>query len=314
MRISTKMNRSTRKNIKRERVRISKNIRISTLVTSIVTSIFLVLSLTSLPAFASFSVNRDYVSNGAYGDGQTSEARGPIYGTEPVSQEEIDCQYADLPIKESGHYYGRASVNSGSLTLTSVQNRSTAVFPGTTTSLSVGRATNAGAKTNQIGLEIALGYFYDKNSRLELEYLVNRNLYYNANPALTLPGIAPFNLASEITNNTFLFNGYYDFIFGGYDCFRPFVTVGVGPSFTSVKSCITPEFTNGLTSKRTKQYASIAAGGGIGFNYNFLPRWFFTASFRYIYLGAVKLEPNSSIRLQGTYYYAPISIGLLYVF
>lgn len=285
--------------------RMSKKIRISALI---------FLSLISVPVFASFTVNRDYISNGAYGDGQTSAARGPIYGTEPVSQEEIDCQYADLPIKESGHYYGRASVNSGSLTLTNVQNRSTAVFPGTTTSLSVGRTTNAGAKTNQIGLEIALGYFYDKDARLELEYLVNRNLYYNASPTLTLPGIAPFNLTSEITNNTFLFNGYYDFIFAGYDCFRPFVTIGVGPSFTSVKSCITPAFTNGLTSRRTKQYASIAAGGGIGFNYNFLPRWFFTASFRYIYLGAVKLEPNSSIRLQGTYYYAPISIGLLYVF
>lgn len=279
---------------------------------------FLALSLVfaSVPVFADFSVNRECQPCEFNVDGHTSCAHGPVPGSEPDSPFEEDAILYSLPIKETGHYYGRGSVNAGTLNLTNISNRSTSTFPsgGVQTTFSGGVLTRPSAHTNQIGLEVALGYFFSKNFRLELEYLVNRNLNYNANPAISLTGIPPFNLAAEVTNNTFLLNGYYDFIFCDFDKLRPFGTVGFGPSFNSVKATITPPFTNGLSSQRTKQFVSIALGGGVGFSYNFCPRWFLTASLRYIYLGTVKIEPDPNFRLQGNYSYLPLSVGLLYIF
>jgi opacity protein-like surface antigen len=279
--------------------------KINTTIRTIIKIGTLSLSFTSLPAFAAFGVNSEYQSADTYGNGQISCFRGAMTGDNHLTAEEEALLLENLPLREVGHYYGRVSGNSGTLALGSIQNRSMGVNSGAFV------ATNR-ARLNQVGLEIALGYVYDKSSRLELEYLVNRNLTYTANPVLGLPAVRR-SITSQITNNTFLVNGYYEFVFGGYDRFKPFVVFGLGPSFSSVKTSVTPGFVND-SSQRTKQYVSFAFGGGIGFRFSIFTRWYVTASFRYISLGKVKLEPNSSFRLQGSYTYAPVSLGLIYIF
>lgn len=259
--------------------------------------------------FAAFTVNTPYYPADPYDNAQMPCAPDSLACSNPLSPEEEEERLCNLPLKEAKHFYGRAAINAGTLALTNIENRSLGIDATGAVVL------NNGARLpSHIGLEIALGYFYDKNTRFELEYLVNRILTYSANPVLGLPSV-PRSITAHVINNTFLLNGYYEFIFCGFDAFRPFATAGIGPSLNWVKSIIIPgaPATN-PNSQRNKQYVSLALGGGVGFRYIFCNRWSLVASIRYISLGKVKIEPNTDFRLQGSYGYLPISLGLFYVF
>jgi opacity protein-like surface antigen len=254
--------------------------------------------------FSGLCLAGEYQGTEYYGNGQTSCFRGAILGSNTLTPAEEVLLTQDLPIKENGHYYARVCANTGTLTLTNYQRRGRTNFFGT-----VGVVNRS--LTNQIGLEVALGYFFDKRSRLEVEYLVNRNSDFTAT-------VAPFAVPSlnvSVSNNTFLFNGYYEFTVYGYDRFRPFVVFGLGPSFTTVRfSAIAPFSIPGATDNRTRVSTNLAVGGGIGFRFRIFSRWSVTLSFRYISLGTVTAQPNPNFRVQGNYYYSPVSLGLIYVF
>lgn len=263
------------------------------------TLLTLFISIFSLGFLGSFAYAGEYQGTEVYGNGQTSCFRGAMTGSRGLTPEEEAYLATDLPIKENGHYYARVSANTGTLTLSNYQRRGRSNFLGNT-------AVVNRAQVNQIGLEVALGYFFDKDSRLELEYLVNRTLSFTATvPPSPNPG---FNV--RVSTNTFLFNGYYEFTFHGYDRFRPFIVLGIGPSFTSIRY----NDLTGVSARRTRESVNFSAGGGIGFRFRVFTRWFVSLSFRYIYLGTTTVQPNPNLRFQGNYYYSPVSLGLIYIF
>jgi len=205
------------------------------------------------PTFAAFRVNNQYYPADPYDNAQIPCRPDSQACSNPLSPEEEEARLENLPLKEEKHFYGRASVNSGTLTLSNLENRSLGI------DATGARVLNNRARlASHVGLEIALGYFYDKNSRFELEYLVNRILTYSANPVLGPPSV-PRSMTAHVINNTFLLNAYYEFNFCGFDAFRPFATIGLGPSFNWVQSIITPgaPATN-PNSRRNKQYISAA--------------------------------------------------------
>ncbi len=273
---------------------------------SILVIVSLVFSFITQSACAEYAVVTEYQSPELYGNGQIPCFRGAMTGSNALTPEEEALLISDLPIKTLNHYYARLSGNTGTLTLSSVMapnNNLGGIFSGVS-------VTNNRSHLNQIGFEVAGGYFYDKNSRLEIEYLVNRTLSFS-----TLS--APFLINANINTNTFLFNGYYETNIGGYDRLRLFIVGGLGPTFTNVKTLVSGGGAGGPFTL-TKNYASLAAGGGIGFRFSVFSRFYIQASFRYIYLGKIKIEPligtTGTLRLQGTYSYSPVSLGLIYVF
>lgn len=275
--------------------------------------IFLASYFLASPASAALFGNSEYQSADPFGNAQIPCFNRAMNGGRPLTPEEEALLLGNLPLKETGHYYGRISGNTGTLVLDRVTNRSSTGFVLTSTR----------ARLNQVGLELALGYFYDKSSRLELEYLVNRNLVFTTTVTpLFDPGLG--NFTATISTNTFLFNGYWDFKVGNYDRFRPFLTVGIGPSFNSVRTTGTSVTLGGTTfslANRSRQGVSFAFAVGLGFRFNVFTRWNIVASLRYINLGRVfiepidrRLTPRQIFSFQASYYYVPISLGVIYIF
>jgi len=297
-------------------MKIQKIIRILMARIWMVSFVFVVSYFFAFPVFAALYGNSEYQAADPYGNAQIPCFYRAMTGARPLTPEEEALLLGNLPLKETGHYYGRLSGNSGTLVLDRVNNKS---FGPLTQGLV---AVNTRSRLNQIGLELALGYFYDKSSRLELEYLSNRNMTYKTSilPFILLPSVG--TITSTISTNTFLFNGYYDLKIGHYDRFRPFLTIGIGPSFTSVKTTGNINIPGFPSIQRSKQYVSFAFGGGIGFRFNVFTRWNIVASIRYISLGKIFIEPierrflpaGTSISFQGNYYYVPISLGVIYIF
>lgn len=268
------------------------------------------------PAYADFVVQSEYQSSEPYGNAQLPCFRGG----RPLSTLEEDELARILPLKEVGRFYGRFSVGVGPYTYSAITNKTI----GTATNLDLNGAVVVNSvQRSQVGLEFAVGYVWSKSMRGEIEYLVNRDLTYNANPILTGPNVTARSLSATITNNTFLANLYYDFVFAGYDRFRPFIVGGIGVAVNSVQATISPATISGVPgqvyaqAQKTRQTGSFAWDAGVGFRFSFFTRWFFNFSVRYIFLGTPTVQLGNSpniFKIRGNYSYVPISFGVSYIF
>lgn len=272
-------------------------------------------------ASAGFQTHSDYQSAEPYGNAQTTCFRNAIVGggPSPLSADEEARLVSSLPLKETGHFYGRIGVNNSSVRLsglkTSINNLSTYQTAALTTTKT---------RKNKTGLEMALGYFWSKNFRVELEVLFNKTFNYSSIPMFISPGAAiippPGNINPimdvELKNSTLLMDGYYEFMFGGYDRFHPFVVGVVGVSSNRAKTTLTPRSgvaTDPSGSRITKK-TCLALGGGIGFRFAVFSRVSVYASLRYISLGRTHMQPINNYFIKGNYSTAPFSVGVTYLF
>lgn len=266
---------------------------------------FLTLSIFVMPAYADFGVVDSTKSSGPYGNAQTESFHRAITGGTTLTASEEAELSAALPLQEAQHYYGRARLNFTTLTVDGIKNRS----PGTD---SIGAVGNKRTSVNQTGFEVALGYSWSSSLRGDIEYLVNKNLNYNANPAVTGAGLIPRQLTAEIKNNTLLANVYYEFL--GLNRFKPYLTAGIGPSVNSVRSTITPvTYDNGGSATLRKM--GFAWALGLGMRVAAFERWNLDISYRYIRLGSgVNIKPTGNFKLLADTSMNAVSLGFLYYF
>lgn len=248
--------------------------------------------------WADFLVVSEHQSKEPFGNAQTIKFNQAITGKTPLTPEEEILLIEELPLSEVKRFYGRASINSSTLALDNIRNRSIGLdAPGT--------VFKRHATKSQIGLELAIGYSWERDFRGEIEYLVNKNFNFSASPILsTAP---PRSLSVEIKNNTFLANVYYDF--SGYDRFRPYLTGGLGASVNSVRSNLNPgvSFTN--------NWVNFAWQLGIGFRVSMFTRWFVDIKYRYIRLAnQLRIKPHGDFRLNANYNMNSVSFGVIYLF
>lgn len=256
-----------------------------------------------LPVQAGFEVMESPSAPG-YGNGRTGSFDRAIRGGGPLTPQEQADFAKIVPESDYDRYYGRVKINFSTLILDQIKNTSS--------------DSNAGASVvkkrgtfNQLGMEIAVGHTLEKNVRGELEYLINKNLTYEANPVLSGAGIVSRQLNAQVKNNTILANFYYDF--DGVHRLRPYLTGGIGLAMNSVQSDLTPATTDGGSD--TKRSLKLAWGLGAGMRLAMASRWYIDLGYRYINLGAkTAIEPNSSFELQGNYTMNAISVGLIYLF
>jgi opacity protein-like surface antigen len=259
--------------------------------------------LLSFCACADFDVIQA-VDADTYGNGQTGSFNRAIVGGSTMTAKEQQEIAAMLPAPEEGRFYGRARTNFSSLTLGELKNKST----GANAAGALGKKRSV---TNQTGLEIAIGYMSSANFRTEVEYLINKNLNYLANPVLTGGGIAAAQLNTVIKNNTILLNGYYDF--SVIERFRPYLTGGVGFAANSVQSSLTPVPAGGGSNTLRSLHLAWALGGGM--RIGIFSHWYMDMSYRYVQLGSkLKIQAGPSVDLSGNYSANIFSIGAIYLF
>lgn len=259
-------------------------------------------SLWTLPVQAAFEVvEQNYVPS-EYGNAQTGSFHRAMTGGEEMSAAQ-QAQLAKLvPEKDYPRYYGRFRLNFSTIMLDTLKNKST----GTDANGSVAKKR---ATANQVGFELAIGYSWSKDFRGDIEYLVNKNLNYHANPVL-LNVNTMRQITAQIKNNSLLANIYYDF--AGINRFRPYVTGGAGVAMNSVQTNLIPGGSN------TLRRLSIAWQLGVGFRVAVFSRWFLDTSYRYIRLGnGIDIGANTStsnFKLQGNNSLSATSIGFIYLF
>jgi len=254
-------------------------------------------------AWADFDVIQTEDAN-TYGNAQSGSFNRAIVGGSSMSAKEQQEIAAMLPESENERFYGRVRMNFSSLTLEELKNTS----PGINAIGAVGKKR---ATTNQAGLEIALGYISNGNFRGDLEYLINKNLNYSANPILTGTGITAYEMDTVIKNNTLLLNGYYDFAIT--ERFRPYLTAGAGIAANSVQSNLTPVPAGGGSG--TERSMGLAWAMGAGMRVGIFSRWHMDMSYRYIRLGnRLKIHPGQTVNLSGNYSTSVFSIGAIYLF
>jgi len=265
----------------------------------------LILGLSFTPVHADFGVVDNTKSTMRYGNAETESFHRAITGGTTLTPTE-EAQLADsLPLCEAESYYGRVRLNFGTLSLDALKNRSSGRD-------STGAIVKKKQSVNQTGLEVALGYSWSSSFRGDIEYLVNKNLVYTANPVLSGSGLTPRQLNVQIKNNTLLANLYYEFL--GLNRFKPYLTAGIGPGYNSVQSTITPApyDTGGSASLRKLSFAWAA---GLGLRVSMFTRWSLDVSYRYIRLGSgVSIKPTSQFKLIGDTSLNAVSLGLMYYF
>lgn len=265
----------------------------------------LILSASVMPVQADFGVVDSTTSSTSYGNAQTDSFHRAITGgTTLTPAEEAELSDA-LPLSEAKHYYGRVRLNFGTLTLDDLKNNSSGTD-------AVGAVNKKRVSVNQTGLEIALGYSWSSSFRGDIEYLVNKNLDYTANPVLIGGGLTSRQLTTQIKNNTLLANVYYEFL--GLNRFKPYLTAGIGPSVNSVQSTITPvAYDNGGSATLRKM--GFAWALGLGMRVAAFERWHLDVSYRYIRLGSgISIKPTSSFKLLGSTSLNAVSLGIMYYF
>lgn len=262
-------------------------------------------STISAPVYADFGIMNQTENASTYGNAQTETFRKAITGGSPVPPEDIVELSSQLPEREDARYYGRVRMNYGTLTLDQIKNRATGRD-------SAGAVTKKRTSVSQTGLEIAVGYAWSLNARADIEYLVNKNLTYVANPVLTGSGLTARQLDAQIKSNVLLLNGYYEF--SGLHRLKPYLTVGVGPSMHSVQTSVTPG-SPARTDSATQRSLRLAYSLGAGARMRMYSRWYLDVSYRYMNLGnGVRLMPSSSFKLLSTYSMSAVSLGLVYLF
>ncbi|HXH54835.1 MAG TPA: outer membrane beta-barrel protein [Gammaproteobacteria bacterium] len=266
---------------------------------------FLTLGISSMPVHADFGVVDSARSAAPYGNAQTENFHRAITGGTTLRASEEAELSAALPVHEVESYYARLRLNFSTLTLDALKNRSSGLDK-------TGVVAKKRVSVNQSGLEVALGYSWSPSLRADIEYLVNKNLDYTASPVLTGTGLAPRQLKTQIKNSTVLANVYYEFL--GLNRFKPYLTIGLGPSMNSVQSTITPvTYDNGGSATLRKLGVAWALGGGL--RVAVFSRWHIDVSYRYIRLGnGINIKPTSNFKLLGTTSLNAVSLGLMYYF
>lgn len=265
---------------------------------------FLTLGILSMPVHADFGVVDSARSAEPYGNAQTESFHRAITGgTRLTASEEAELSAA-LPVREAENYYGRLRLNFSTLTLDELTNRSSGPD-------SIGAVAKKRVSVNQTGLEVALGYSWSSSFRGDIEYLVNKNLDYTASPVLTGTP-APRQLTAQFKNSTILANLYYEFL--GLNRFKPYLTVGLGPSVNSVQSTVTPVPYDTGGSATLRKFG-VAWAAGLGLRVAVFSRWHIDVSYRYIRLGSgINIKPTSQFKLLGATSLNAVSLGLIYYF
>lgn len=261
--------------------------------------LFIGIGIFAQAILADFAVREDKYSLENYGDVKEPCYERAVIGGPPFIDEYV------FPLREDRRFYGRASLNSGIYVLSSFKNKSTDVpdVRGTFLRKSI-------TKTNP-GVEFAFGYIWSPRVHGEIEYLLIRNLNYSPNPVFSNVSTQR-SLTATLTNNTLLANIYYDF--GYYARFRPFITVGVGYSYNSAISAISPVPANTIVIAGPKKMSSVALMGGLGFRVHMFTRWFANVSYRYVNLGLVRFQPTMNVTVDANYSVSLFSLGLIYLF
>lgn len=266
---------------------------------------FLIVSILVVPVHADFGVMDSTKPAEPYGNAQSESFHRAITGgTRLTATEEAELS-EELPVRETQHYYARVGLNFSTLKLEQLKNVSLGLD-------SSGVVAKKSVSMNQTGLEIALGYGWSSNLRGEIEYLANKNLNYDASPVVTGAGLTSRQLTAQIKNNTLLANVYYEFL--GLNRFKPYVTVGLGPSLSSVQATITaaPYDAAGSATLR-KTNIAMAFGGGL--RVAMFSHWHIDIRYRYMRLGQkLKFAPTSGFALSGSSNMNAVSLGLMYYF
>ncbi|HRA42950.1 MAG TPA: outer membrane beta-barrel protein [Gammaproteobacteria bacterium] len=265
---------------------------------------FLTLGVSCMSVHADFGVVDSARSAEPYGNAQTGSFHRAITGgTRLTAREEAELSAA-LPVREAENYYGRLRLNFSTLTLDELKNRSSGLDR-------TGLVAKKRVSVNQTGLEVALGYSWSPSFRGDIEYLVNKNLDYTANPVLSGTPAAR-QLRAQFKNSTILANVYYEFL--GLNRFKPYLTVGLGPSVNSVQSSITAAPYDAAGSATLRKFG-VAWAGGVGLRVAVFSRWHIDVSYRYIRLGSgINIKPTSQFKLLGATSLNAVSLGLMYYF
>ncbi len=233
-----------------------------------------------------------------YGNGQNCDFRRAIEGGCPSSPQ-------DAPFRDYQRFYVSAHFAAGTLALSSIVNRSA-------DSRSTGTVVKGKQSKSQTGMTYALGYIFDPNTRLELEYIVISNLIYTANPVLA-NATPSQSLTAEIQNNTVMLNGYLEM--SSLDRLKPYVIGSLGISANSVTSTLTPSAYPGVATSGNRRTAAVAWGLGVGARMGLFQRWFLDFNYRYVKLAQPLFikPPDNNFKLQGQYGLSIFSIGLIYL-
>lgn len=262
------------------------------------------LALAAECVYADFGVIDDNTDSSNYGNGQTGSFYRAINGGSTMSAADQQAIVAMLPLKEADRFYGRARMNFSTLILENIKNLSSG---GDT----YGLVNKKRFVSNQAGFELAVGYLWSPNFRGDIEYLVNKNINYIANPGLTGNVTTTSNLTAVVKNNTILANVYYDFT--ALERFKPYLTGGVGVGANSVDAVLAPAPAAG--GSQTVREMRIAWALGAGLRIGIFSHWYMDMSYRYVRLGsAVNIKPNQTYQLQGVYTANVASIGFIYLF
>lgn len=135
---------------------------------------------------------------------------------------------------------------------------------------------------------------YNVPIRLEFEYAyhdkVNLNSTVTGAPALTISGINITEMKNKnnVTSQTFMFNGYYDFI--NHSKFTPYLSVGLGSAYTKFETAAeiassTTTIENNNASDKSSHFAW-AVGAGVSYAIN--PNLSLDLSYRYLNMGESK--------------------------
>lgn len=260
-----------------------------------------VLVLISTQVVADFDVVEQ--RNERYGNAQSQSFHRAISGGSRESSEDAQMIAAIRPEKIEGNYYGRFRVGFNNLAFDNMSNKSSG-------SEKDGTFSKKRTSNTQTGLEMAVGYGFSKNVRMDVEYIANKNLVYEANPVLSGTGITDRAMSAWIKNNTLLFNGYYEYT--NIYRFFPYITLGAGISVTSVPSLLEPAPTGESSNSRKM---SLAWSFGTGVRINIFKKWFLDASYRYISLGTkIPIKPGGNYKFEGDYSSNVMSIGFIYLF
>lgn len=250
-------------------------------------------------AFAAFDVNQtnngsssNQVDTGSYGNSQTTGFRKAMHSGE-MSTEEQETVTSSLPSKDTEVWYARARLNLSKDTLSRMKNKSTGAFSGLT-------LTQTSVSKHDQSFDVAVGYVFPQ-WRVEFEYIFVPT--YTHTPTPLFVGGAGGGLSTRISTNTFLFNGYYEFL--THDRLKPYVFAGLGFAVNKAISTF-----NGASGP--KYLYGLAGSIGAGSRFKIIDKVFLDAAFRYSALGNFAAETPGNLKVRGTRSLAGVSIGLLF--
>ena len=251
-------------------------------------------------AKADFSVEEPAVTPSPYGQGQSARFTKAIQGGEPMSSEDEAWVARELPDPLTNRYYGRISMNSGSLGLAAFSNKSASVYSASSLSTQKWTVKQKG------GLELAAGYAMS-DFRVELEGLLNKKLTLSSSNFFA----GSQDLAATVTSRTFLLNAYYDWT--ELDPILPYLMGSVGVSMNSTQSGLA-----GASLSASKTKFGLAYGAGIGIRTRlptrFLSRLLLDVGARYTLLGSVQLAPQPGMLFKSKLTMPAFRAGLVFLF